>query len=154
KNNLIYTIPCFIYEVILNIKLTPKVKIAIAVVFYTGMVIYMGFRIFITFKTLGKYGVNPYIFGFIDIVTVIPYAIGAPKIIYHVKNRNKNRIVQWLIIFAFSFIAPYIYIGISGKGIPLFIWGILAAIILTLGSQAFLSLYLKIKKVLKEDSQN
>ncbi len=129
-----------------------KTKKLLRYVFYLVIIVYMSFRVILASETLGRYGVNPYIFGLLDVGTAIPYAIGGPKVITYAKQRNKNKIFQWSIIFAISFILPYIYIAISGEKIPYYIWIVLGFIVFGLGTQAFLSLRSKIKKAMSEDN--
>ncbi len=130
-----------------------KTKKLLRYAFYLVIIIYMSFRVILASETLGRYGVNPYIFGLLDVGTAIPYAIGGPKVITYAKQRNKNKIFQWSIIFAISFILPYVYIAISGEKIPFYIWLVLGFIVFGLGTQAFLSLRSKIKKAMSEDNQ-
>jgi len=136
------------------LKFEPSVKTKklLRYVFYLVIIVYMSFRVILASETLGRYGVNPYIFGLLDVGTAIPYAIGGPKVITYAKQRNKNKIFQWSIIFAISFILPYIYIAISGEKIPYYIWIVLGFIVFGLGTQAFLSLRSKIKKAMSEDN--
>lgn len=129
-----------------------KTKKLLRYAFYLVIIIYMSFRVILASETLGRYGVNPYIFGLLDVGTAIPYAIGGPKVITYAKQRNKNKIFQWSIIFAISFILPYVYIAISGEKIPFYIWLVLGFIVFGLGTQAFLSLRSKIKKAMSEDN--
>lgn len=130
-----------------------KTKKLLRYAFYLVIIVYMSFRVILASETLGRYGVNPYIFGILDIGTAIPYAIGGPKVIMYAKKRNKQKIFQWSIIFAISFILPYVYIAISGEKIPFYIWIVLGFIVFGLGTQAFLSLRSKIKKAMSEDNQ-
>lgn len=142
----------FFIGVYLKFEPSAKTKKLLRYAFYLVIIIYMSFRVILASETLGRYGVNPYIFGLLDVGTAIPYAIGGPKVITYAKQRNKNKIFQWSIIFAISFILPYVYIAISGEKIPFYIWLVLGFIVFGLGTQAFLSLRSKIKKAMSEDN--
>ncbi len=113
----------------------------------------MVLRFIIAIPTLGPYGVNPYIFGFLDVITAIPYAIGVPRLIIHAKQRENQKVIQWIILLAISFIVPYLYIAIEGEKIPILVWGVLSIIVLALGVEAFLSVRSKIKMAMKEEDE-
>lgn len=122
-------------------------------VFYVGVLIYMILRFVVAIPTLGPYGVNPFIFGLLDVITAIPYAIGVPKIIAFAKQKNSRKIMQWIMVLAISFVIPYGYIAASGEKIPILVWGALVIIIMGFGLESFLTVRSKIRKALQEDEQ-
>ncbi|MBN2695648.1 hypothetical protein JXR93_13385 [bacterium] len=121
--------------------------------FGVGVVFYMVLRFVIAIPTLGPYGVNPYIFGLLDVITAIPFAVGVPRLILFAKQRENRKIIQWIIVLAISFIIPYLYIAIEGEKIPKLIWGALSVVILGLGIEAFLSVRSKIRAAIREEDE-
>ncbi|OBX20374.1 hypothetical protein A9995_01240 [Erythrobacter sp. QSSC1-22B] len=76
----------------------------------------------------GQYNVNPYVFGAIYI-GAIPFFLGS--IAWLVKRARAGRsTVLPTMLAGFFFVSAYIYLGIFGQDIPLWVWIFLAALIL------------------------
>lgn len=74
-----------------------------------------------------QYGVNPYIFGAIY-VGAIPFFFASLS--WLVKRRRARRsIVVPVLCAGLCFVSAYLYLAMAGRGIPLWVWGFLAALI-------------------------
>jgi CHASE2 domain-containing sensor protein len=93
------------------------------------------------FFNLGKqYGVNPIIFGSIY-VGAIPFFLFSLSWLIR-RLRQKKSIVVPLLLTGFFFISAYLYLIIVGKNIPVWVYGIITALV---GYGAF-SAYQKVQK--------
>jgi hypothetical protein len=79
------------------------------------MVGYTILRAAIVWRTLEDYGVNPWIFLAIDIVTVPPYVWGIGKMVQGLRGVNPLRVVYAGGVVAIAaFVAPYGYMYLAG----------------------------------------
>ena len=91
--------------------------------------------------TLGRFGVNPWVFLFIDVATAFPYAYGQVRLIKECVARNLGAIQLWSVVVLVLFLAPYIYIFVAGSGeLPLFGYLIVGALIIVFGTASVLRL--------------
>lgn len=96
-------------------------------------------RALVAWPTLGRYGVNPWVFLFIDVVTAFPYAYGQVKLIKECVARNLSAIQLWSLVVLVTFMAPYIYIFVAGSGeLPLLGYIIVTALIVVFGAASML----------------
>jgi len=81
---------------------------------------------FLSFGT--EYGVDPVIFGVIY-VGAIPFFMAS--IAWFVRNKKAKKSIVLPTLFAgFFFISAYLYLAVAGKNIPVWVWGILGAMII------------------------
>lgn len=81
------------------------------------------------FMGLGaQYGVNPYIFGGIY-VGAIPFFLAS--IAWLVKRQRAGQSIVLPVLSAgFFFISAYLYLAIAGRNIPVWVWFMLAALVI------------------------
>ncbi len=80
------------------------------------------------FRSLGEeYGVNPWIFGSIY-VGAIPFFLASTAWLVR-RVRVGRPIVVPTLCAGFCFISAYLYLAIAGRNIPLWVWLVLAALI-------------------------
>lgn len=110
-------------------------------VFKLSLFVYVFVRFIIAIPFLTPWGVNPYIFFLLDVITAFPYTIGVPKIVRYYQSKDFPRIINWSIILVASFLIPYIYILYAGRNqiSSGFMIGIVLMVIL-LGVKAFFSI--------------
>ena len=93
------------------------------------------------FFNLGnQYGVNPIIFGSIYVGAIPFFLLSLSWLIRRL--RQKKSIVVPLLLTGFFFISAYLYLIIAGKNIPVWVYGIIAALV---GYGAY-SAYQKVQK--------
>ena len=84
--------------------------------------------------TLGDFGVSPWVFLIIDVVTAWPYAYGQVRVINEARARNWSGVQIWAAIVMLSFLAPYAYIAGAGSGeMPLIAWIVIGALMALFG---------------------
>lgn len=73
-------------------------------------------RALIAWPTLGRYGVNPWVFLALDVGTAPPYAYGQVKLVKSILKRAHAQTQFWTVVVLVSFLAPYIYVFVAGSG--------------------------------------
>lgn len=99
-----------------------------------GIVGFSAFRALVAWPTLGDFGVNPWVFLFIDLVTAPPYAIGQVAIVRGFIRRDWRSVQLWSLVVIATFLAPYLYIFSAGAGqLPALAYWILGSLIVVFG---------------------
>ena len=100
-----------------------------------GVVAYGLARTLVVWGALGDYGVNPWIYGVIDLVSSVPYAIGTARVVTGVMDRELGPGAPWGLIAVAAFFVPDLYIVVAGHGMPtvvyvvLGVWVLIAAVL-------------------------
>lgn len=116
-------------------------------VWVTSVLLYVIARFLIAYGTLHRYGLNVWIFGFLDIATAVPYGIGTARLVTSIVDGHIQRAARWGIVSAASFLAPYLYIALSGqdKHMPVLVWAVLGLLVASLGVNAALTVRRKVR---------
>jgi len=83
-----------------------------------GVVGYSVLRFVVAWGTLGEHGVNPWVFGVIDVGTAYPYAKSVAAVTKRVAARQWQAVLRpaaWSIAF---FVAPYGYLALAAREAP------------------------------------
>lgn len=115
----------------------------IAVVAFTiGRVAVVGWK-------LEEKGVNIWVFGFIDLITAVPYAIGVAKVVTSLIDRQTSMAMRWAVVAVVSFFAPYVYVAWCGRdsSFPAGVWIALGVLITVFGANALWGVYRKVRDV-------
>jgi hypothetical protein len=99
-------------------------------VWVVGVVAYGLARTLVVWQALGDYGVNPWIYGVIDVVSSVPYAIGTARVVTGTIDRDWARVRQWGLIAVGAFFAPDLYIVLAGHGMPRLVYLVLGVWVL------------------------
>lgn len=110
-----------------------------------GVLAYGLARTFVVWGALGRYGVNPWVYGVIDLVSSVPYAIGTAKVVTGIIDRDWARARKWGLIAVVAFIAPDLYIVIAGHGMPALVYVVLGAWVAVAALLAGRSVALKLR---------
>jgi hypothetical protein len=111
-----------------------------------GVVAFTVGRFVVAYSTLRQYRLNIWLFGFIDIITAVPYGVGTARLVLAMIDRKPVAAVRWGMVAAASFLAPYLYIAIAGQAMPMVVYVVLAALILLFGANAILSVRRDVRK--------
>ena len=96
-------------------------------------------RALVAWPTLSQYGVNPWVFLFIDVVTAFPYALGQVKVVNGFRYKQYKGVQVWSLVVAATFFAPYAYIVLAGQErIPTLVYIVIALLALIFGSASIL----------------
>ena len=80
-----------------------------------SIVLFTLFRLWVARVTLQKYGLNIWIFGAIDLVTAVPYAVGVARVVTAMIDRRPGSAGGWSTVAVGSFLAPYLYVAWVGR---------------------------------------
>jgi len=82
------------------------------------IVLYSFAATFVVWKTLHKYGVNPYLFFVIDLITSWFYGIASARLVVAIIHKRWSQTQKWGWLAAINFILPQIYILVSARRVP------------------------------------
>ncbi|HWJ98190.1 MAG TPA: hypothetical protein VNQ33_08525 [Acidimicrobiales bacterium] len=106
-------------------------------------------RFFVARETLEQYGLNIWVFGFIDLITAIPYAVGTARVVGALVDRDLTGASKWAGIAAVSFFAPYAYIlwagSEDGATFPTSVYVVLGVLIAIFGANAVWGVVRKVR---------
>jgi hypothetical protein len=111
-------------------------RIVLESVWVVGVVAYGLARTLVVWQALGNYGVNPWIYGAIDVVSSVPYAIGTARVVTGTMDRDWVRVRRWGLIAVAAFFAPDLYIVVAGHGMPALVYIVLASWVLVAAALA------------------
>ncbi len=75
------------------------------------LVVVYGFgKSLVVWGTLGKYGVNPFIYLVVDIAAAIPYGIATARVVINGIARNWREVRKWSVVATITHFIPDIYI--------------------------------------------
>ena len=100
----------------------------------------------IVWKTLHKYGVNPYLFFVIDVCTSWPYGIATARIVAKVFEKEWKQVRKWSWVAAICFVTPQIYILVASHLAPRDVYIIVITVCVAMIIFAVVSLWLQIKR--------
>jgi hypothetical protein len=67
---------------------------------------------------LGQYGVNPIVFGVIDVATAYPYAHATTQVVQNAWQGRARSATVWGAVALVMFVSPYAYILAAGGAMP------------------------------------
>lgn len=91
------------------------------------------FRALIVWAALSRYGVNPWIYLAIELVSSGPYGITTARIVTSLLDGRRDAAFRWAIAAAALFLAPDLYIVASGQSMPVYVYVIVGAVVVALG---------------------
>ena len=109
-----------------------------------GIVAFTLGRFVVAYSTLREYDLNIWFFGFVDLATAVPYAVGTARLVTSSIDHQWRAATWWMAVAAASFLAPYAYIALAGEGMPAVVYVVLALLVGALGTNAVLGIRKKI----------
>jgi hypothetical protein len=101
--------------------------------------------------TLGRYGVNPWIYAAIDAATSVPLGLGTARATTAAIDRRWKAFREWTFLAAVAFIAPDVSIFVMGGGrLPRVVFLIVGAVVLVTASLAIREGRLKVREGRRE----
>lgn len=112
-----------------------------------GIVGFTLLRFVVARETLEGYGLNIWVFGFIDLITAVPYAVGVARVVTAMIDKNPTGASGWAAIAAGSFLAPYLYIAWAGQdaSFPTTVYVVLVVLMVAFGANAIWSVRRKVR---------
>ena len=102
-------------------------------------------RFFVARGTIGD-DINIWLFGFIDLATAVPYAIGVAKVVGGIVDRDAQAVRRWGVVAAACFLAPYLYVAWAGRdaSFPPIVWIVLGLLLVGFGANALYDIRRKV----------
>ncbi|MFZ4519502.1 MAG: hypothetical protein ACOYOP_14010 [Microthrixaceae bacterium] len=87
-----------------------------------GILLFSAARALIAWPTLGRYGVDPWLFLAIDIVTALPYGVAQAVTVKILRDpsRPAGHAAGWATVVGVAFLAPYVYIFVASGSMPVY----------------------------------
>ena len=101
-------------------------------------------RVVVVWGTLRRYGVNPWVYAAIEVITSGPYGVATARTVTSLLDHKKQAASRWGALGLALFLAPDLYIVAAGREMPAFIYVVLGVLVATLGTLAFLSVRAKV----------
>ena len=116
------------------------------------IVLYTFAATFVVWKALHKYGVNPYLFFVIDLITSWFYGIASARLVVAIIHKRWSQTQKWGWLAAINFILPQIYILVSARRVPRDVYLIIYSVIGVLVAFAVIGIGSQIRVARKEKS--
>jgi len=116
------------------------------------IILYTFAATFVVWKALHKYGVNPYIFFVVDLITSWFYGIASARLVVAVIHKRWSETQKWGWLSALNFMLPQIYILMSARHVPRDVYIIIFRAISVMVAFAVIGLASQIKTARKEKS--
>lgn len=84
---------------------------------------------FVVWKALHKYGVNPYLFFLIDLITSWFYGIASARLVVALIKKRWGESQKWGWLSAINFILPQAYILLAARRVPHHLYVIIYSVI-------------------------
>ena len=93
------------------------------------IVLYTFGATFVVWKALHKYGVNPYIFFVVDLITSWFYGLASARLVVAIIHKRWSETQKWGWLSALNFMLPQIYILVSANHVPTDVYIIIYSVI-------------------------
>ena len=110
------------------------------------IILYSFVASFVVWKALHKYGVNPYLFFVIDVITSWLYGIASARLVMSVIKKRTHQIAKWGIYSALNFVIPQVYILVSAHDVPREVYLIIGVVICVLAIFSLIGIYNELRK--------
>jgi hypothetical protein len=90
----------------------------------------------VVWKALGDKGVNPWVYGVIDVTTSFALGLSTARTVGAAIDRDMTAARAWGALAVVTFFAPDIYIVVSGRNLPGIVYAVLAGIAAVTGTLA------------------
>ena len=123
-----------------------RLRQVVTVSWVVTIVLFTLARVVVAKETLEDYGLNIWVFAFIDLITAVPYAIGVARVVTSMIDREFAASTRWALVAFASFIAPYLYVAWAGRdaSFPGAVWIALIVLILVFGTNAVVNVRRKV----------
>ena len=103
------------------------------------------FRALVVWAALSRYGVNPWIYLTIELVSSGPYGLATARIVTSLLDHRRDTAFRWAIAAAVLFLAPDLYIVAAGRSMPLYVYVVVGVIVAALGVAGILRIRVAVR---------
>lgn len=90
---------------------------------------YSATRIVLAHRYLRSYGIDTWVFGAIEVVSSVPYAIGTSRFVQEMLHHRFRSARWWGLLGAAGFLAPDLYVLAVGREVPDHVYVVLGTVI-------------------------
>ena len=108
---------------------------------------------FVVWKALHKYGVNPYIFFVVDLITSWFYGLATARLVVAIIHKRWSQTQKWGWLSAINFVLPQVYILVSARHVPRDVYLIIYGVIGVLMALAIIGIVSQIRATHKETNR-
>jgi uncharacterized membrane protein YhaH (DUF805 family) len=108
---------------------------------------------FIVWKALHKYGVNPYIFFVVDLITSWFYGLATARLVTAIIHKRWSETQKWGWLSAVNFVLPQVYILVAARHVPRDVYLIIYGVIGVLMALAIIGIVSQIRATRKETNR-
>ncbi|MEI6295354.1 MAG: hypothetical protein WCO95_04790 [Actinomycetes bacterium] len=109
------------------------------------IVLYTFAATFVVWKALHKYGVNPYLFFVIDLITSWFYGLASARLVVAVIKKQWSETQKWGWLSALNFMLPQVYILVSASHVPKDVYIIIFSVIGVMAAFALIGIASQIR---------
>ncbi len=109
------------------------------------IVLYTFAATFVVWKALHKYGVNPYLFFVIDLITSWFYGLASARLVVAVIKKRWSETQKWGWLSALNFMLPQVYILVSASHVPKDVYIIIFSVIGVMAAFALIGIASQIR---------
>jgi len=114
------------------------------------IVLYTFGATFVVWKALHKYGVNPYLFFVIDLITSWFYGLASARLVVAIIHKRWSETQKWGCLSALNFMLPQIYILMSARHVPRDVYIIIYSVIGVMVAFAIVGIVSQLRVARKE----
>ena len=114
------------------------------------IVLYTFAATFVVWKALHKYGVNPYIFFVVDLITSWFYGLASARLVVAIIHKRWSETQKWGWLSALNFMLPQLYILVSARHVPHDVYLIIYSVIGVLVAFAIVGIISQIRVARKD----
>ena len=114
------------------------------------IVLYTFGATFVVWKALHKYGVNPYLFFVIDLITSWFYGLASARLVVAIIHKRWSETQKWGWLSALNFMLPQIYILVSARHVPRDVYIIIYSVIGVMVAFAIVGIVSQLRVARKE----
>jgi len=114
------------------------------------IVLYTFGATFVVWKALHKYGVNPYIFFVVDLITSWFYGLASARLVVALLHKRWSETQKWGWLSALNFMLPQIYILVSARHVPRDVYIIIYSVIGVMVAFAIVGVATQLRAARKE----
>jgi hypothetical protein len=96
-------------------------------------------------RTLSRYGVSPWVYGALDLLVSVPYAMSTAGVVTNLLDRRMAAARRCCAAAVATFLAPDVYLLLAGHGKPPLVYGVVLTVAAVFACAAVGSITLKVR---------
>jgi hypothetical protein len=102
-------------------------------------------RTFVVKRTLGRYGVDAWAYGAVDLASSWPYAVATAGIVTNLLDGRRAAARRCALVAATAFVAPDLYLILAGHGKPGVVYAVVVGVAVMFAVAAIVSITVELR---------